>query len=315
MPRRLSFAIAALLPLLASVANAETQPRFAPTPGTGTFTTITGVEYARVGNTSLKADLRIPDNPGPHPVILWLHTGAWVTGDRTGGPAIRQASRGYAVVSIDYRLAPQYTFPAQIDDVKAAVRWIRANAAQYHFDPNRVGVFGGSAGGHLAALLGTSGGVSELEDLSMGNPQYSSRVQVVVDFYGPTDLLKMQDQNPGCYPVDANDPLLPPSLLLGCAVQSCPDKAATANPMTYISSDDPPFLILQGTADCLVPWQQSQMLHEALRAKGLNSTLYLLQGAEHGGAEFDDIYYKRIVSDFLDRYLKQRPDRKRAVSR
>lgn len=199
--------------------------------------------------------------------------------------------------------------------MKAAVRWIRANAKQYRFDPERVGVFGGSAGGHLAALLGTSGGQPELEDLTLGNPQYSSRVQAVVDFYGPTDLSKMQEQQLGCYPLNANDPLLPPSLLLGCSVQSCPEKAATANPITYISRDDPPFLIMHGTLDCLVPWQQSQMLHDALKAGGVPSQLYILEGAEHGGDDFDQQKYKQIVSDFFDANLKKRADRARSVRR
>src|SRR5437764_14681337 len=98
---------------------------YPPTPGTGTYSTITNLEYARIGNGSLQLDLRIPDGAGPFPVILYLHSGAWITGDRTGGPAIRQASRGYAVASIDYPLAPQYVWPSQLEACKAAVRWLR----------------------------------------------------------------------------------------------------------------------------------------------------------------------------------------------
>jgi acetyl esterase/lipase len=122
----------------------------------GTVTTYEALEFAHpAGSAPLLMDLRVPDGDGPFPVIVFLHSGAWISGDRGGGPALRQAARGYAVASIDYRLAPQFHWPAQIEDCKAAVRWLRANAARFHLDANRVGVFGTSAGGHLAAVLGT----------------------------------------------------------------------------------------------------------------------------------------------------------------
>lgn len=291
-----------LLPFLvvASVALGQ----YPPTPGTGTFSTIEGLEYASVAGKPLLLDLRIPDGPGPHPVIIYLHSGAWITGDRTGGPAIRQASRGYAVASIDYRLAPDSTWPAQVEDTKAAVRWVRANAARFHLDPDRIGVFGASAGGHLAAVLGTSGGVPLLEGLHLGNAQFSSRVKAVVDFYGPTDLLKIQEQSSGCIPVNGNAPNMPPSLLMGCPIQECRDKTATANPITYITPDDPPFLIIHGMRDCLVPYQQSVILHEALQAHGVQSTLILIPNGEHGGSLFDALQYKQAISDFLDQNLR-----------
>jgi acetyl esterase/lipase len=276
-----------------------------PTPGTGTFSLVEGIEYANVDGKSLLLDLRIPDDgPGPHPVIIYLHAGAWVTGDRTGGPAIRQARRGYAVASIDYRLAPRYTWPAQVEDTKAAVRWLRANAARFNLDPDRIGVFGTSSGGHLAAVLGTSGGVPSLEGMHLGNAQFSSRVKAVVDFYGPTDLLKLEEQKLPCFPLNGNLPFLPPSLLMGCPIQDCREKTATANPMTYITPDDPPFLIVQGLLDCLVPFRQSVMLHDALQAKGVDSTLILIPAGEHGGNEFDEQKYKQAVSDFLDEHLR-----------
>ncbi len=230
------------------------------------FTTVDALEYANPG-VPLLLDLRIPDGPGPHPVILYLHSGAWITGDRFGGPAIRQASRGYAVASAEYRLAPKHIWPAQMEDAKAAVRWLRANAARFRLDPARIGVFGTSAGGHLAAVLGTSGGVAELEGSQLGNPQFSSRVRVVVDLYGPTDLLKMEEQKIPCIPLSGNASFMPPSLLMGCPIQQCREKTMTASPMSYVTSDDPPFLIMQGLLDCLVPWRQSVMLHDALEAE------------------------------------------------
>lgn len=288
--------------------------QYPPTPGTGTFTTIEAIEYANAGGKSMLMDLRIPDGSGPFPVILYLHSGAWITGDRKGGPAIRQASRGYAVASIDYRLAPQSTWPSQIEDCKAAVRWLRANTARFDLDPDRIGVFGTSAGGHLAAVLGTTSDRPELEGLYLGNPQFSTAVKVVVDFYGPTDLLKLDEQKLPCYGLDANAFYMPPSLLMGCPIQQCREKTETANPINYITRDDPPFLIMHGMLDCLVPWQQSQMLYDALHASGLNATLYLLPTAEHADSQFDDQKYKQIVSDFLDKYLRgPLPVRRRAV--
>ena len=290
--------------LIAALLAAPALAQYPPTPGTGTFTTIEALEYANVDGNPLLLDLRIPDGPGPHPVIVYLHSGAWISGDRTGGPAIRQASRGYAVASIDYRLAPRYTWPAQIEDAKAAVRWLRANAARFHLDPERIGAFGTSAGGHIAAVLGTSADVPTLEGIRLGNAQFSSRVKAVVDFYGPTDLLKMEEQKIPCIPLSGNASYMPPSLLMGCPIQSCPEKTATANPITYVTPDDPPFLIMQGLLDCLVPYKQSILLHDALRAKGVDSTLILLPNGEHGGSAFDEQKQKQAVSDFFDKNLR-----------
>jgi len=282
----------------------------------GTFTTYQAIEYASPAGQSLLMDLRVPDGPGPHPVILYLHSGAWITGDRFGGPALRQATRGYAVASIDYRLAPRHIWPAQIEDAKAAVRWLRANASRFHLDPTRIGVFGASAGGHIGSILGTSAGVAALEGMELGNSQFSSRVRAVVDLYGPTDLLKLEEQKLPCIPLDANAPFMPPSLLMGCPIQQCAEWTRTANPITYITPGDPPFLILHGMLDCLVPYKQSVILHEALVEAGVDSRLMLIPNGEHGGSAFDDDRYEKMIDDFLDEHL-QRPAvaRRRSVRR
>lgn len=257
-------------------------------------------------------DLRVPDDGALHPTILYLHSGAWITGDRTGGPAIRHATRGYAVASIDYRLAPQYTWPAQIEDCKAAVRWLRANAARFHLDPNRIVVFGTSAGGHLAAMLGTTNGRRELEGIALGNVQFSSSVLAVIDWYGPTDLLHLDDQKLPCYPgLDGNAPFMPPSLLMGCAIQQCKEKTAAASPINYASDDDPPFLIMQGMMDCLVPWQQSTTFYDALKEHGVDASLVMLPTAQHADDQFNEAKYQAIVDAFLDRVT--RPPRRRSV--
>ena len=297
MPRFLGFLV---LLLVAATASA------------GTFTTYDSIEYASPGGEPLLMDLRVPGGAGPHPVILYLHSGAWISGDRFGGPAIRQASRGYAVGSIEYRLAPEHTWPAPIEDCKAAVRWLRANAARFHLDPNRIAVFGTSAGGHLGAILGTSNGIAALEGMELGNPQFSSRVQLVVDLYGPTDLLKLEEQKLPCIPINGNDPRLPPSLLMGCPIQECREWTRTANPITYVTKDDPPFLILHGLLDCLVSYKQSVILHDALKNAGVESKLVLIPNGEHGGSAFDK--YANVIDEFLDAHLKAKPKR-RAVRR
>ena len=250
--------------------------------------TLTTVEYAKPAGKSLLMDLRVPDGNGPWPVILFLHSGAWITGDRTGGPAIRQVSRGYAVASIDYRLAPEFTWPAQLDDCNEAIRWLRAHAVEYRLDPERVGVFGTSAGGHLAAVVGTTG----------------ERVKAVVDLYGPTDLLKLEEQKLPCIPLNGNASFMPPSLLMGCPIQACREKTATANPMTYVTPDDPPFLIMHGQRDCLVPWQQSQLLYDSLHTAGVRVALYLLPTAEHADDQFNEPQWQAVVDQFLDSTLR-----------
>lgn len=287
----------------------------ATTASAGTFTTYEALEYASPNGESLLMDLRVPDGAGPHPVILYLHSGAWVTGDRFGGPAIRQASRGYAVASIEYRLAPLHIWPAQIEDAKAAVRWLRANADRFQLDANRIGVFGTSAGGHIGAVLGTSGGIASLEGLELGNGQFSSRVRAVVDLYGPTDLLKIEEQKLPCIPLDGNSAYLPPSLLMGCAIQECAEKTRTANPITYVTKDDPPFLIMHGMLDCLVPYKQSVILDQALRDKGVSSKLVLLPAGQHGGSAFDAAKYEQMIDEFLDANLKSVRVKRRATRR
>ncbi|HKR62951.1 MAG TPA: alpha/beta hydrolase [Thermoanaerobaculia bacterium] len=279
--------------------------------------TYESIEYASPNGAPLLMDLRVPDTAGLHPVILYLHSGAWVTGNRFGGPALRQVSRGYAVASIEYRLAPDNIWPAQIEDAKAAVRWLRANAARFQLDANRIGVFGTSAGGHIGAVLGTSGGVDSLEGLALGNAQFSSRVQAVVDLYGPTDLLKIDEQKLPCIPLDGNAAYLPPSLLIGCPIQQCPEKTRAASPMSYVTPDDPPFLIMHGLLDCLVPYKQSVDLQQSLVNANVSSTLVLIPNGEHGGRAFDEAKYTAMIDDFLDRHLRDRVvvTKRRAVRR
>jgi len=230
---------------------------------------------------------------GPLPVILSIHGGGWSSGSKARSPAIRFAARGYAVASINYRLSGEAVFPAQIEDCKAAVRWLRANAVKYNLNPDRIAAFGSSAGGHLAALLGTSAGVAELEGVKP-QPEESSRVQAVIDFFGPTDLLVMGGMH--------DRPDSPESRLIGGPIQELKDKAARANPILYLSRDDPPFLIVHGDQDRVVPLRQSQLLHEALVAAGVESTFRVVPGAGHG---FSRPEIDELVLAFLERHLKR----------
>jgi acetyl esterase/lipase len=265
------------------------------------------IEYTRAGNKSLRLDLYLPEGSGPFPVIVWVHGGGWTSGDKqldSDSPPLRQTARGYAVASVNYRLSQEAKFPAQIQDCKTAVRWLRAHAAEHNLDPTRIAAWGSSAGGHLAALMGTSTGASELEG-DGGNPDQSSRVQAVVDWFGPADLLRMNADSLGfpCNLIDHNSAFSPESLLIGCAVQTCAEKAGRASPIAYASADDPPFLIMHGLEDCLVGPKQSQRLQDALRAAGVQSRLKFIEGAGHGGSEFEAAENQKLVDDFFDQSL------------
>jgi acetyl esterase/lipase len=271
----------------------------------------TNVAYASVSPAQV-LDVYLPDEgPGPFPVILNVHGGAWRSGDKRDRQltdVLEARRRGYAVVTMNYRLSQEAKFPAQIHDVKAAIRWVRANARTYHLNGAKLAVWGSSAGGHLVSLAGTSGGVKELEDLSLGNPTQSSRVQAVVDWFGPTNFLKMDEQliQTGVNPKAAhNGPTSAESQLLGKTITEVPELVRIANPETYISRDDPPFFIQQGTVDGIVSREQSvefaAQLEKVLGPKKV--TLTLLEGAGHGGKQFSDPANLSRVLDFLDRWL------------
>jgi acetyl esterase/lipase len=261
---------------------------------------------------SQKLDIYLPSSgSGPFPVIVSIHGGAFLMGDKADGqltPMLAGLDRGYAVVSVNYRLSSEAQFPAQVNDVKAAIRFLRANAATYNLDPNKIAVWGGSAGGYLAAMLGTSGGVADLEDMSQGNSDQSSAVQAVVDWFGPISFLDMDAQftASGIGPANHNAADSPESKLLGSALTEVPELVAEADPTTYISSDDPPFFIQHGTADGNVPSEQSVDFAAALtKVLGAgNVTLQLLEGAGHAGPEFTTAENVALVLDWLDGHLK-----------
>jgi len=237
-------------------------------------------------------------------LLICIHGGGWAMGDKAGGsPLIAFTKDGYAVAVISYRLSDQAKFPAQIQDCKAAVRWLRANAAKYKIDPDCFGTWGGSAGGHLSALTGTSGGSKEFEPIG-GNAEVSDRVQAVCDLFGPTDLLKMNEQSNGRGPIKHDGARSPESMLIGGPIQDNKEKTERANPIKYITKECPPFLIMHGLNDDMVPIGQSEMLLEALKKQGTEATLLKIR-AGHGGPEFSQPANLKIIREFFDKHLKK----------
>jgi arylsulfatase len=246
-------------------------------------------EFSRPPTGALLLDLYLPEKAPERalPVVVWIHGGGWNKGAKENCPLVWLAAEGFAVASIDYRLTYAAKWPAQIDDCRAAVRFLRANAARYHLDPQRLFAAGGSAGGHLAALMGTI-------DLP---PE--ERVLGVLDFYGPADLLTMPANTPGSNKTDADLAKSNGAQLLGGIVRDRADLAKQASALHQVSPGDAAFLILHGDADPMVPLEQSQRLHAALQAAGVSSTLRVIPGAGHGGKAFDTPEIHEAVLTFL----------------
>ncbi len=263
------------------------------------------VEYARVGDKSLLLDIYVPEKvAAPRPLVVWIHGGGWRNGSKNQTRAVGMIKHGFAVASIGYRLSGEAIFPAQIADCKAAIRWLRANADEYGLDANHFGVWGSSAGGHLVALLGTSGGAQEFEIVG-NHKEVSSNVQAVCDFYGPTDFLQMDKHAIEGSRLIHDSPDSPESRLIGAPIQENPDKVARANPITFVSADDPPFLIYHGDKDPAVPFHQSQLLNEALQKAGVEVTFRPLEGAGHGGPQFGTPEVEAEIAEFFTRHLKK----------
>jgi acetyl esterase/lipase len=234
-----------------------------------------------------KLDLFIPDGPGPFPVVIWTGGSAWRadTGKNRAGQIAQQLlPLGYAVAGASIRSTSQAVFPAQLHDIKAAIRWLRANARTHKLNPDRIGIIGDSSGGWTAAMAALTGDAPELEG-SVGTTGLSSAVQAAIALYPPTDFIQMDAwalrkcaSPPGCH----DDATSPESQLVGCAIQSCPDKVKAANPMTYLTPADPPMMILHGNSDPLVPHNQGERLYMALNKACRDAIFISLPKAGHG---------------------------------
>ena len=255
------------------------------------------LEYAHVNGQTLKLDLYSPKQPvGKLPVVVWIHGGAWNSGSKEVCPIGFMAAKNLAIVSMDYRLTQVAPFPAQLDDCKAVIRWLRAHADQFDLDANHIGIFGASAGGHLALLLATTMDNPKMEGDVGGNLNFSSRVQCVCAFYPPTDLDRLVSN-----PATRADPDGDVAKLIGGAVAQNEDKARAASPLTYVDKNCAPIFLMHGGADKLVPPEQSQLFYDALIKAGVEAQLVIVPGKGHGIIAPPPV--AKEIYQFYDRYL------------
>jgi acetyl esterase/lipase len=239
------------------------------------------VVYSVVDGMDLTLDIAFPsDTKFSLPAIVHIHGGGWRNGAKSTKRALQYANNGFIGVSINYRLSGTAIFPACIHDCKAAIRWLRANAKKYHLDVKKIGVTGNSAGGHLVALLGTSAGDSYLEG-NQGNLEFSSAVQAVVDHFGPTDLLRMDDNLPEGA-IKHLTPNSPEAQLIGGLITERKEQTNRANPIAYVDANDPPILMIHGEEDRTVIFNQSELLFDALNEAGTITKLVKVMNAGHG---------------------------------
>lgn len=287
----LSFLLAALHLALLSPALADQQPQ-----------AIKGIVFARIGEDQLKLDLLLPAGMRKHPLVVWVHGGAWRSGSRERVPIVGLVQAGYAVASIDYRLSPVAAFPAQAHDIKAALRYLRANASRYGYDGRRIAIAGASAGGHLAALVGTTSGNPDLEGRIGDHLDQSSDVAAIVDYYGPTNFLTILQQSTP-HGLGVRIPAL--QLLLRGQPEDKPELARLASPVFHVDAGDPPLLLVHGDQDPQVPINQSHELHGRYEELGLPVQFEVVHGGAHGGPQFFDGRRLDLVKLFLDQHLRE----------
>jgi acetyl esterase/lipase len=256
------------------------------------------VEYSNPDNQHLQVDIAMPKRDGPFPAVLCIHGGGFRAGTREGyeGLIKKLAEHGYVAATVTYRLAPKYQFPAAVYDVKAAVRWMRANAKEYKIDPDRIGVTGGSAGGHLAQFLGVTADQKQFEG-DGGNADQSSRVACVVNFYGPSDFTKSYGKS-----VDAAE-VLP--LFLGGNLEQARQRHIESSPLYWVTPDAAPTLCVHGTKDNYVAFEQAEWIVDRLKASGVEATLMPMDGAGHGFKGEDEGKAEAAMLEFFDAHLKK----------
>lgn len=252
------------------------------------------IPYVANGHERQRLDLYVPKSATPRPLVVWVHGGGWAKGSKSGIGACRWVlDEGYALASIGYRLTDTASFPAQLDDCKAAIVWLKSNAKEMGLNASRVVVWGASAGGHLVAMLGTTGDASTDQDDIAG----------VIDWFGPSELLTMQSQRTLPTNLNADAPDSFESRLVGGPLQATAQVAKQASPITHVDSSDAPFLIMHGDRDPLVSITQSRTLHAKLGAAGVSSKLVVLPGAGHGGPAFMSEESRNTIGQFLKKHL------------
>ena len=283
--------------------NPAAPPRMTPPPVPEGVRVVPNLVFAMErGYRPLELDLYLPPTGGPSPAIVFVHGGGWMAGHRRFCAALPLVLDGYAVASISYRLSAEAQYPVQLHDVKAAIRWLRAHASEYSVDVDRVAIWGASAGAHLAALAGVTNGRSDLEGAVGGNMDQSSGVRAVVTWYCPTDFTQMDAHLPEHARVHVRAGS-PESMLMGFDISQNPEGVQAANPLTYITKDAPPFLLMHGDADEVVPHHQSELLLNALRRAGVTASLITLPGARHGDPRFNQPGNLDKVREFLSDHV------------
>ncbi len=257
------------------------------------------IEFARAGDLPLKLDLHLPAKDGKPVLIVWVHGGAWRAGSRSNMPLAKLVEAGYPVASVDYRLSTQARFPAQIHDIKAAIRFLRGHAADWNLPTNNLFVAGDSAGGHLAVLVGVSNGHAELEGDLGADRTRSSAVQGIISFFGGANLTTILKQSTP-KALEMRVPAL--ELLLGGQPEAVPELARLASPVFHVDRTDPPLLLLHGDQDPQMPVNQALELLGSYKKLGLPVQLEIVHGAAHGGAAFYDAERLEVVKAFLARF-------------
>jgi acetyl esterase/lipase len=258
------------------------------------------VAYVADGHRQQRLDIFLPRNPGPHPLIVYVHGGAWRAGTKQDMPLGSLIEEGFAVASVDYRLSTVAPFPAQMHDIKAAIRYLRAHAAEYGFDAKRFAVAGSSAGGHLAALTGVSNGNAELEGKLGAHRDQSSYVQAIMSFFGASNLQTILGQSTE-HGLSVRVPAL--QLLLGGQPDEKPALAKLASPVAHVDAHVPPLLLIHGDADPQMPFEQSRELEAAYRKVGRPVELHVIHGGVHGGRQFYDDERIALMRAFLAKHL------------
>ncbi|MEO7274431.1 MAG: alpha/beta hydrolase [Vicinamibacterales bacterium] len=255
--------------------------------------------YARIEGKPLALDLYLPEGVTSPPLLVWVHGGAWTTGSKAGvRPVFVQ--NGFAVASVDFRQSTDARFPAQVHDIKAAIRYLRANASTYGYRADKIAIAGDSSGGHLAALVGLTNGHRELEGTIGDSLNQSSSIQAIVSYYGASDLRTILAQSTP-FGLNMRRPAL--ERLLGALPDQAPELAALASPVSHVDRRDPPLLLLHGDQDPQMPINQSHELQGAYETLGLDVTFRVVHGAAHGGDMFYSPPYLKPVMEFLTRTI------------
>jgi len=285
----LSFVLVQMTSFLMEAQTTRTEVRVLP-----------DVEYASVDDHRLLLDLYLPERVEGAPLLVWVHGGAWRAGSKSRMPLEALVKDGWAIASVDYRLTPVARFPAQVHDIKAAVRFLRAKAADYGFDTERIAVAGNSAGGHLAALVGTTNGHKDLEGSVGRHLEESSNVQATVSFYGASNLTSILNQST---PIGLGVRIPALQLLLGGQPEDKTEIARLASPIFHVDPSDPPLLLIHGDQDPQMPISQSHELDGRYKELGLSVQFEVVHGAVHGGPEFYDEIRLPMIKKFLKTYV------------